>query len=160
MGFQSHILEQCLSYPAHKGFNLCSGQSDSPLPTAVTVRIQKITEFKFTKFCLYLMICARNGLHLPWQMDVNCILINFKKLEPVFRVKCKVMALVRAVRVKQTCYSGCWCPPSVGRNKGSCWWGVMTATASRSDSGFSNLINWLIIPFRVKRLNKIGVEYF
>lgn len=35
---------------------------------------------------------------------------SFQKLEPVFRVKFKVMALVRAVPVKQICYSGCPCP--------------------------------------------------
>lgn len=71
MSFKNHFLDQGLSYSAHKGFNLCSGQADSLLPTATTVR-------KATKFCLCLMMSARSGLHLPWQMDVNCILIRFK----------------------------------------------------------------------------------
>lgn len=39
----------------------------------------------------------------------------FQKLEPVFRVKFEVMVLVRAVPVKQICYSGCRCPPFSGK---------------------------------------------
>lgn len=36
----------------------------------------------------------------------------------------------------------------------------MTAAASSSDSGLGNLINWVIMLFRVKWLNKTGVDYF
>lgn len=106
ISFQNHISEQCLYYSAEKRFNLCSvgeeGEAISLLSIVMTVG-------KAAKFCFCFVMSARSGEALA----VGCELHfdSFRKLESVFRVKFKVMPLVRAVPVKQICYS-CWrCPP-------------------------------------------------